>query len=103
MSKQCDMLEAALEEIIDNPSLFPNKQHMMEAFKESKAMLPPFREFVKYECEEKMQRCVRNGSAVPKTCLCQHIINELFNTTNDANFDTSLCMLDISTTAYREF
>ena len=75
MSKQYDMLEAALVDLIDNPSLFTNKQHIMGIFKESKAMLPPFGEFLKHKCEEKMQRCVRNGVVVPKICLHELIIN----------------------------
>ena len=88
MSKQYDILESVLEAILENTSLFINKDYMMDIFSETKAMLPPFRDYIKFKYEEKQHRCVRDGSSAPKMCLHEHIINELFYPTNETNADT---------------
>ena len=54
--------------MIGNSSLFINKHYMMNLFSESKAILPPFQEFVMHKHEENQHRCVRDGSSSPKIC-----------------------------------
>ena len=52
MSKQYDILKIVLKSILDNTALFIDKEYMTDIFLESKAILLPFRDFIKYKYEE---------------------------------------------------
>ena len=69
MSKQYDILESVLENILEEPSLFTNQQYIMNIFSESKAILLPFRDFLQYKYEQNMHQCIRDGLVTSKLCL----------------------------------
>ena len=76
---------------------------MMNVFNESKAMLPPFWDYLKYKYKEKQYRYVRNWDSTPSIYLYNHIINDIINLENQTNIDIHMYIAAIAKHVVKAF
>jgi hypothetical protein len=86
MGRAADLLEKALESIVDDATLIRNEEFMYGIFWELMEELPPFKEFLEYMYESKAMAAVGSSSAdvLPLNSLWE----ELFHPTSETNKDT---------------
>ena len=68
----------------------------MNIFNESKVILPPFWDYLKYKSKEKQYRYNRNRDSISSTYLYNHTKNEIFNPVNQTNIDESMHIVAIT-------
>lgn len=59
MSRECNTLEEYLLCAVEYPKNFLDKDHVLNIFGEAREELLPFDDFLKYNFEDKEQRCAK--------------------------------------------
>ena len=94
MARQCEILEKYLLDMLEEPSLFADKDFMMNIFKGASDVIPELKDFCMCKFGENTQKVIGSSSKVARYAL---LVNELFDPGDETNQETNVLMEKIAT------